>query len=255
MAPKKSFFSLAKRSFGVWFGGIWLVGGLPFLIIGIYIGVQTWQQSEQLKREGQMTTGMVLTKSRTTSTSRSFSTGSRTTSTTYRVGYSFKAPGGNVVKGEEEISSRIWERLEERGPIRVTFLPSRPDIHRLEGQGAGWMLPIIFTILGSLFASVGGFIFFKALAGIWRELHLGDRGKGMTVEGTVLEVAATNLTINEVPQWVIRYSYRDHKGKEHKAKSPHMSPEEAEAWKGGDKGTVRYDFRSPRKSVWLGREH
>lgn len=116
------------------------------------------------------------------------------------------------------------------------------------------MLPIIFTILGAVFASIGGVIFFMAVTGIRRQLDLSDEAKGMTVEGTVLEVAPTNFSLNDEPQWQIRYSYRDHKGKEHEAKSPHIPPEEAEAWKAGDKGSVRYDLRSPQKSVWLGTE-
>lgn len=62
MAAPKSFFGLAKRSFAFWFGGIWFFVGAPFLIIGIYIGIDTLRVQERFEREGQFTQGMVLTK-------------------------------------------------------------------------------------------------------------------------------------------------------------------------------------------------
>jgi hypothetical protein len=55
-----------------------------------------------------------------------------------------------------------------------------------------------------------------------------------------------------VQQWNLHYRYQDNQGKFHIGKIP-LSPEEAEGWKEGDIGRVRYDRRRPQKSVWMGK--
>jgi hypothetical protein len=48
-----TFFGLARRSFASWFGGIWLFWGAPFLIGGIYVGIDTMRQQQRFKDEAQ----------------------------------------------------------------------------------------------------------------------------------------------------------------------------------------------------------
>jgi uncharacterized protein DUF3592 len=243
----KSFFGLAKRSFAFWFGGIWFFVGAPFLIIGTYVGIDTFHQQARFEREGQVTQGTVLTKS---ITRRKDSEGREGTS--YWVGYRFTAPDGAVVKREALVSGELWDRLVEREPVRVTFLPGDPQTNRIEGESSAWMLPIILTGLGLVFAPIGGYIFFlRGVAGILRELRL--QSEGAVAEATVVEVEPTNISLNGVPQWRIRYRYRDHRGQTHTGASNVMAPEEAQEWKAGDTGTVRFDARAPKKSIWVGR--
>jgi hypothetical protein len=156
-----------------------------------------------------------------------------------------------VVKNEAQVSAALWDRLVEREPVRVTYLPDRPDINRIDGADGDWMLPGIFGLLGLVFAGAGGVIFFKGVRGIRRELRLRD--EGTTVEATVVEVGPANVSFNGVPQWRILYSYRDHRGRTHGAESNVMAPDEAQAWKIGDKGIARYDMRAPKKSIWVGK--
>jgi len=241
-----SFWSLAKRSFPFWFGGIWLFCGAPFLILGLYIGVDTIRQQARFEREGQVAEGMVLTKR----ISRSNASQGRQ-STSYWATYRFSAPDGRVVKSEAQVSVALWDRLVEREPVRVTYLPDRPESNRIEGKGADWMLPGIFTMLGFFFAGAGGLIFFKGVRGIVRELRLQD--EGTRVEATVVEVGPANISFNGVPQWRILYSYQDHRGRTHGGGSNVMAPEEAQAWKTGDKGIARFDTRAPKKSIWVGK--
>jgi hypothetical protein len=242
-----SFLSLAKRSFAFWFGGIWFFVGAPFLIAGIYVGVDTIGQQERFKNEAQVAEGMVLNKW----ISRRRDSQQRTESTSYWVGYRFSAPNGSVVKREAQVSGELWDRFVEREPIRVTFLPSDPQTNRIEGESSAWMLPLIFTGLGLVFVPIGGFIFFKGVAGIRRELKLRD--DGAMVEATVVEVRPANVSFNGVPQWRIRYRYQDHSGRTHGGESNVMAPEEAQAWKAGDKGTAHFDSEAPRKSIWVGK--
>lgn len=246
MQARKSFFGLAKRSFAFWFGGIWFFVGAPFLIIGVYVGIDTWREDERFTREGQVAQGMVLTKSIT----RRRESGGRE-STTYRVEFRFRAPEGTVVKREAQVSSDLWDRLQEREPIRVTFLPGDPRTNRIEGESSTWMLAVIFTGLGLVFVPIGGFIFFRGVAGILRELRIQDRG--LAAPATVVEVAPTNISYQGTPQWRIRYRYQDHHGRAHEGASNPMSPEEAQEWKPGDTAGVRFDTRAPRKSIWVGK--
>jgi hypothetical protein len=246
LRQQPSFFILAKRSFPFWFGGIWLFCGAPFLIAGVYLGAHAMRQQARFERDGQVTEGIVLTKR---ISRKSDSQGRQSTS--YWVGYRFSAPEGRVVKGEAQVSAGLWDRLVEREPVRVTYLPDRPATSRLEDEGADWMLPGIFTLLGLFFAGAGGPIFFRGVRGIRRELRLRD--EGTRVEATVVDVAPANVSFNGVPQWRIAYRYQDHRGRSHTGESNVMAPDEAQVWKAGDKGIVRYDMHAPRKSIWVGK--
>lgn len=241
------FLRLAKRSFAFWFGGIWFFVGAPFLILGIYVGVDTLRQQERFKNEAQVAEGMVLNKWISVQTSSQ----QRRETKSYWVDYRFSAPDGAVVKGEAQVSRGLWDRLVEREPVRVTFLPGDPRSNRIEGESPAWMVPLIFTGLGLVFAPIGGFIFFKGVAGIRRELRV--KSAGSMAQATVLEVGPTNTSFNGVRQWRIQYRYQDYVGRTHRGKSKLMAPEEAQAWKAGDTGTVRYDSHAPKKSIWVGK--
>jgi hypothetical protein len=223
MPEQHSFFSLAKRSFAIWFGGIWLVVGAPFLIIGIYVGIDNLRTEERFQKEAQVAEGMVLNKW----ISRRRSGQSRSERTSYWVGYRFSTPHGVVVKRETEVDSEHWDRLVEREPVHVTYLPDDPAISRIEGESWSWTLPLVFAGLGLVFAPIGGFIFFKGVAGIRRELRL--QSGGMSAQAKVLEVAPTSTRFNGVPQWRIRYEYQDLDGRKHRGASRLLPPAEAQA--------------------------
>jgi hypothetical protein len=156
-----------------------------------------------------------------------------------------------VVKAEATVGAALWDRLVERGPVHVTYLPDRPRTNRIEEQGADWALPLIFGGMGLLFVVLGGFVFFKGVSGIQRELSL--ETAGTLTEALVVEVAPAGVTFNGVPQWRIRYRYHDHRGRTRTGASSVMAPEEAHAWKAGDRAMARFDPRAPKKSVWVGR--
>lgn len=241
-ARQRTFLTLARRSFPFWFGGIWLVCGLPFLIIGIYVGIDTVRQQERYTNEAQVAQGMVLAKW--------ISRGSEE-STSYRVRYRFHAPDGAVVTSETKVSGALWDRLVEREPVRVTYLPDQPRTHRIEDQGPDWILPLVFTGLGIVLVPLGGWIFSRGLGGILRELRL--QSEGTLAEATVMEVGPADVSFNGVAQWRIRYRYQDHGGRRRHGESGLLAPEEAQQWKAGDRGVARFDAHAPRKSVWLGK--
>jgi len=77
--------------------------------------------------------------------------------------------------------------------------------------------------------------------------------EGASEDATVTGVGPTNFSVNRAPQWVIRYRYVDSRGRIHTGKSEYLSPEEAQEWKEGDVGHVRYDRQRPAQNVWFGR--
>lgn len=241
MIERKSFFSLAKKSFPFWFGGIWLFFGALFLIIGIYIGIEMFRVQERFNNDSTMTEGMVLTKSITGSSNNK----------TYQVGYRFRAPEGAVVKNEVKVSGDFWDQVTERGPIRVVYLADDPKTNRIEGAESPWTTPLIFAAIGLFFVPLGGLIFFKGLRSILRELKL--EMTGMPTEATVTSVVLADVSFDGVPQWKIRYRYQDHRGRKYTAESAPLSPEKAKEWQVGDKGTVKFDMKAPGKSAWIGK--
>jgi hypothetical protein len=110
---------------------------------------------------------------------------------------------------------------------------------------------MIFTGVGLFFVPIGGWIFFKGLTEVMRELKL--RSERTTAVATVFDVGPSEVSFNGIPQWRIRYRYHDYRGKSHTGESALMSPEEAKEWKVGDKGSVRFDSEAPEESAWIGK--
>lgn len=238
-------FDLTARNFWLWFGGIWLFCGLPFLIIGLYIGAQNIHVNKRLAAEGRTVEGMVLTKAVTSSSSGS-SRGSSTP--TYEVTFRFLTPGG-IMHGKAEVPGDTWDTLIEREPIRVTYLPDAPQHYRIEGQTSGWILPVIFTVMGGIFTSLGGFILIRARGRLQTTRRL--QHEGITTTATVSDIRAANMRINGVQQLAVHYTYQDERGRSYTGKET-FPPEEAGRWKEGDRITIRYDRRRPGQSIWVG---
>jgi hypothetical protein len=237
--------AITGRNFWLLFGGIWVLVGAPFLVIGLYIGAQNIIVNKRLDTEGRSVEGMVLTKEIRSSSS---SHGRRSSGPTYHVTFRFVTPSG-LITGDAEVNVNVWENLVEREPIQVTYLPDDPQYYRIEGQSSGWVLPIIFSVLGGVFTFVGGFLFFRSLGQLRTKARL--QREGITTTATVSDVQASYMRINGVNQCVVLYHYQDDRGRSHTGKE-YFSPEEAGRWKQGDRVTIRYDRRRPQHSIWIG---
>lgn len=241
MMNQRSFFSLAKKSFAFCFGGIWLLCGVPFLIIGIYLGIDGYHLQERFKKDAAIAEGIVLTKS----------IRGHKDSESYWIGYRFRASDGSFVKNEVRVDGASWDRFLERGSIRVRYLPDHPRINRIDGAEANWLMALIFTGFGLFFVPIGGWIFFTGVRGVARELNLSTNG--MPTQATVTSIVPAEVSIDGVPQWRIRYRYQDHRGRNYTSESSPMSPEAAKEWRTGDQGTAKFDLKAPGKSVWIGK--
>lgn len=240
--------TITPKNFWLWFGGIWLFCGSPFLIIGLYLGAQHIYVNKRLAAEGRTVDGMVLTKAITYSSSNTSSRGGSGNST-YHVTFRFLTRSA-LVTSEAEVTVDAWDALMEREPIRVTYLPNAPQHHWVEGQASGWWQPAIFTVIGGIVTSLGGFILLRVRSRMRSREQV--QREGVTTEATVVELRWANIRINRVQQCLLRYRYRDDRGTSHTG-TEHLSPDEADAWKVGDTGTIRYDSRRPNRSVWIGK--
>ena len=110
---------------------------------------------------------------------------------------------------------------------------------------------VIFAVIGGGTLAGGAFLAVKGVKRIL--LHRRLRREGATTEGTVVDVALSDVSINKVRQLIVRYSYRDNRGKTHEGESGYLSPQEAAEWKTGDRGKVLYDKEQPDQHVWVGR--
>lgn len=235
------------KNFWFWFGGIWLSVGTLFFVVGLSVGVYQSMLSDRLEKEGQTVTGIVLTKEVHSTKSKS---GSRS-STSYNITFRFAPREGEIVRGTAGVNAEDWDALEERGPIQVTYLPDQPQSNRVAGQSIEVLLPLIFSVVGAVVGSIGGFIVFNAAGTRRREKELSRTG--MIADATITDIGPSYLRTNGVSQIKLRYRFQDAQGKSREG-SCTMSPEEAGTWPPGHTGKVRYDPRKPRVNVWIGKE-
>jgi hypothetical protein len=232
------------KNFWFWFGSIWLFCGSPFLILGLYLGFQHVTITKRLNTEGKTVEGMVLTKARKTSSSSS----GRSGGTTYEVTFRFLTRDG-AMTGSAQVTGDTWDQLVEREPILVTYVPDAPEQYRIDGQTSGWWLSGGFTIMGGIFAGLGGFILARARSRLLTNRRL--QREGVTTTATISDIRAANMRINGVEQLAVHYTYHDDRGRAHTGKET-FPPEEAVRWKEGDRVTIRYDRRHPAQSIWIG---
>ena len=232
---------ITNENFWVWFGGIWLAVGLLFLVIGGGIGWSRSALDARLDVEGMPVQGVVLGKEIVSSDGNS---------QRYRVVFRFGDALGVTVRGTADLNVEAWDALVERGPIEVVFLPNRSSTYRVAGESrADAVLALVFSVVGAVLAAVGGFIVGNALRTRATRRRLLD--SGAIAAGTVIDIGPANLRINGIQQWELRYSFRDAHGCAHEGKRV-VSHDEAQGWRPGAVGRVRYDSRDPRAQLWTG---
>jgi hypothetical protein len=171
-------------------------------------------------------------------------------STRYLVSYRFTPESGTPVEQTEELPVELWETLADGDTLAVRYLPGAPETARAGPGNPAWGPPLIAGVT-ALFAILGAVIAWPS----WRRIAvlLRVQRHGVATPATVVGVAPIGIRVNRIPQWRVRYEFRDRLGQAQQGLSDDLRPHEAAQWQVGDRGTVRYDPDRPVDSVWLGR--
>jgi hypothetical protein len=224
----------------MWVGTIFVVAG-TLASIG---SVGEWREARRFGREAVTAQGAVV------ATSLEAAARDGNQSTRYLLTYRFTPANGAEREQTEEIPLEVWETYAAGDDVSVRYLPDDPATARTRSPTPEWVPPLIaavtaaFAVLGVLIARPG-----------WRRLLVLLRvlRNGATAEAVVTEVAPAGVVVNRVPQWRLKYEFRDRHGERHEGESDYMRPHEAAEWHAGDPGTVRYDRERAAHNVWLGR--
>ena len=120
-------------------GWVFLASGVLFIAGGAYTSYTGWVHDRSLEQEGRTADGTVLKKTVDTRMVESQSHEGRTRQTYYSVAYRFSVLGEDITD-TVELDKNVWDQLREQGPIRVTYLPDKPETHRVEGQDTEFKL-------------------------------------------------------------------------------------------------------------------
>ena len=232
---RRSLSGVLQANFWLFFGSVFLLVGLPFVLLAGYFLVQ----ERQLAAAGRVLQATVVTKHM----SRSGSNVNR--SVTYR----FSDADGQTIEGRSDVGESLWSALIEGGAVDVAYLPNRPSVNRIVGTSKVTLL-LIFAFVGAYLSVAGGTIAGAALRhGRMRRRLL---TAGVRAPATVAGVKAMNLRVNGRTQWRLAYEYRDYQGQPHR-RSMYLDGDEARRWQPGDTGEVLFDPDRPQRAIWLGR--
>lgn len=228
-------FTYLRTAVPMWVGTIFVVAG-SVASIGT---LGEWRDARRFERDAVTDRAEVVAKSLEGATRDGNS------STRYLVTYRFGAD-----EQTEEIAVEQWEALSEGDTVTVRYLAADPATARMRPPSPPWVPPLVagatalFALLGVAIARPG-----------WRRavVVLRVQRHGVAAQATVVEIAPTGTRINRVPQWRLRYEFRDALGRVQQGLSDYLRPYEAAEWQVGDRGAIRYDRDRPVDSLWLGR--
>jgi hypothetical protein len=151
---------VSKRKFWTFFGGMFLGAGLIVLLVGTYATYRAYGDAEQLAQEGQVVEAIVLEKKIESNHSADGTRGGGTTHS-YSVVYRFTAADGRTITDGAEVDRATWDRLVERSPVSVIYVPGAPSINALAGEEPEWVWALIAPTLGLICCVLGGFVLIR----------------------------------------------------------------------------------------------
>ncbi len=229
-----------RSAVSMWVGTIFVAAG-SVVSIG---SLGEWRDARRFAREAVTEQAEVVA----TSLERASRDGNR--STRYLVTYRFSDRAGGQLEQTEELPVDLWETLEEGDTLAVRYLPEAPEAARAGPADQPWVELLIAGVT-ALFALLGAVLAWPS----WRRIAvlLRVQRRGVAAPAAVVGVAPIGVRVNRIPQWRVRYEFRDRFGHAQQGLSDNLRPDEAAEWQVGDQGTVRYDADQPADSVWLGR--
>lgn len=155
----------------------------------------------------------------------------------HRLQYRFTDKGGKQFEGTMYVSPALYERLLPGDTVAVTYLPHDPRTNGLYLEN-DHLNGLIFLVMGGLMMLAG--IFFAYIFILAYILYRRLRRDGVVTEGTIAGIISTNVTLRDVPQVRVAFSFRSFEGRSLTGVSDYMPSEPPPPFKSGDKVRVRY---------------
>src|SRR5262245_4042806 len=189
-------FAYVRRAVPMWVGTIFIVAGSTTCVVS----VGEWRAEQRFERDAVTAQAAVV--------DLKFVAGNREgkQSTRYLLTYRLTPHDGAALEQTEEIPLDTWESLTDGDTVTVRYAPDDLRTARTGAAAPGWQGPLVAALTGA-FVPLGLFI---ALPG-WRRVLAIVRVQrsGAAAQATVVEVAPAGVVINRVPQWRIKYEFRD----------------------------------------------
>ncbi len=129
-------------------GGIFLLLGLIFGGVALYLWIDP--EERQLAAEGRAARAELLRKDIVADR-----TSGSIVRPGYRVHYRFAPEPGSPVSASARIDETLWRRVHPGDPLEVLYLASDHAVNRVEGQERDIVLPLVFGLIGAVFAPLG----------------------------------------------------------------------------------------------------
>lgn len=242
--------STRQRFSALWLPVLWM--GLPlWLLLG---GVLDAIEKQRVEQQGQVVQGMVLTKYH--QRFGKYSIKGLLISSFYeeRISYRFTVQG-QVLSGDSPVRGDTWRALDERGPVRVRYVPRHPTLSRVEGEPESFLVSGISIGLGAVLLVGWFWLFGSGLRDMLDKWRLSSGrvvvdGEMVKSLGTVTAVTETGME-NET-RWVIHYSYQDHLGQRREGHVElRREALDAIGWREGMRATVVFERDTPQESALL----
>jgi Protein of unknown function (DUF3592) len=155
----------------------------------------------------------------------------------HRLQYRFTDNDGNQFEGTMYVSLELYERSLPGETVSVIYLPHDPRTNRLYLEN-DHLNGLIFLVIGGLMMLAG--IFFAYTFILAYILYRRLRRDGIVTEGTIAGIISTNVTLRDVPQVRVAFSFRSSEGRSLTGVSDYIPGEPPPPFKSGDKVRVRY---------------
>ncbi len=231
-----------KSSFSWWFGLIWAVVGIAFVVVAAFL----WVGEQRFARAGLSTTGTILEKGYEESIE---DVGDRDDDVSYWLSYRYRdVAGQEEYVGQHDVSLDTWNRYREGDAVPIEYLRDDPGESRVAADGviARWLLPAIFGGVGVLLGGIGGFLAARSLRTVGRRVRaLRD---GVPTPGRVIAVLKeTSVKVNGRHPLYLTYEFTDYGGERREGKSPFLPRALESRWHAGDPILVLYDREDPSR--------
>jgi len=146
---------MSTRKYWTIFGGSFFALGLIFLFAGLYATYRAHGDAARLAHEGQVAEGIVIERKIET-----YQANGRSRED-YHLVYRFTTADGQTLTDEAGVDRATWDRLVERSPVRISYVPGAPDINALVGHEPEWVFALIVPAIGFVLTTLGGFVLMR----------------------------------------------------------------------------------------------